>query len=98
MDLRRLANENMSDSFCLSIAIPIYNDESTLPESLRRTRVVLDQIVGGPHELLFVDDGSTDRTLHILEDAARADPRISVITLSRNFGHQAALSAALDHA
>ncbi len=98
MDSRRLANENMSDSFCLSIAIPIYNEESTLPELLRRTRAVLDQIVGGPHELLFVDDGSSDRTRHILEDAARADPRISVITLSRNFGHQAALSAALDHA
>lgn len=88
----------MSTPFCLSIAIPIYNEESILPELLKRTRAVLDTIPDGPHELLFVDDGSSDCTLQILEHAAHADPRISVIVLSRNFGHQAALSAALDHA
>jgi glycosyltransferase involved in cell wall biosynthesis len=93
-----MPNENMSAPFFLSIAIPIYNEESTIPELLQRTRAVLDHIPGGPHELLFVDDGSSDRTLQLLEQAARSDPRISVITLSRNFGHQAALSAALDHA
>ena len=88
----------MSPPFCLSIAIPIFNEESTIPELVQRTRAVLDRIPGGPHELLFVDDGSSDRTLQLLEQAADADPRISVIALSRNFGHQAALSAALDHA
>jgi glycosyltransferase involved in cell wall biosynthesis len=93
-----MPNENMSAPFCLSIAIPIYNEESTIPELLQRTRAVLDHTPGGPHELLFVDDGSSDRTLQLLEQAARSDPRISVIALSRNFGHQAALSAALDHA
>lgn len=87
----------MSAPFCLSIAIPIYNEESTIPELLQRTRAVLDRVPDGPHELLFVDDGSSDRTLQFLEQAAYADPRISVIALSRNFGHQAALSAALDH-
>jgi glycosyltransferase involved in cell wall biosynthesis len=93
-----MPDENMSAPFCLSIAVPIYNEESTIPELLQRMRAVLDQIPGGPHELLFVDDGSSDRTLQLLEQAAYADPRISVIALSRNFGHQAALSAALDHA
>ena len=88
----------MRSPFCFSIAIPIYNEESTIPELLQRTRAVLDGISDGPHELLFVDDGSSDRTLQLLEEAAQADPRISVIALSRNFGHQAALSAALDHA
>src|SRR5579884_913948 len=83
--------------FRLSVAIPLHNEESVLPELLRRTRAVLDQIGGGPHELVFADDGSTDRTLSILRDAAREDPRILVISLSRNFGHQAALTAALDH-
>jgi polyisoprenyl-phosphate glycosyltransferase len=83
--------------FCLSIAVPIYNEESTIPELLQRTRDVLSRVPGGPHELLFVDDGSSDRTLQILEQATQADPRISVIALSRNFGHQAALSAALDY-
>lgn len=87
----------MNPAFRLSIAIPVHNEESVLPELLRRTRAVLDQIPGGPHELVFVDDGSTDRTFALLEEAARQDPRIRAISLSRNFGHQAALTAALDH-
>lgn len=87
----------MSAGFRLSVAIPIHNEESVLPELLRRTCVVLDTVEGGPHELLFVDDGSGDGSLAILEEAARQDPRILVISLSRNFGHQAALTAALDH-
>jgi glycosyltransferase involved in cell wall biosynthesis len=88
----------MSDLFRLSIAIPIYNEESVLPELLRRTLTVLDTIRGGPHQVLFVNDGSSDHTLNILEESARRDHRILVLSLSRNFGHQAALSAALDHA
>ncbi|MGO9303868.1 MAG: glycosyltransferase family 2 protein, partial [Candidatus Korobacteraceae bacterium] len=68
-----------------------------MPELLRRTGAVLDQIPGGPHEVVFVDDGSSDGTLEILENAARGNPRVMVISLSRNFGHQAALTAALDY-
>jgi glycosyltransferase involved in cell wall biosynthesis len=87
----------MNPAFRLSIAIPVHNEESVLPELLHRTRIVLDQVGGGPHEIVFVDDGSTDRTFTILEEAAQQDPRVLVISLSRNFGHQAALTAALDH-
>lgn len=87
----------MNSGFRLSIAIPIHNEESVLPELLSRTLAVLDGITGGPHELLFVDDGSTDRTIAILEEAAQRDTRIMALSLSRNFGHQAALTAALDH-
>lgn len=87
----------MNQSFRLSIAIPLRNEESVLPELLRRLRLALDQVPGGPHEIVFVDDGSTDRTFAMLEDAAREDRRILVVSLSRNFGHQAALTAALDH-
>jgi glycosyltransferase involved in cell wall biosynthesis len=94
----QIRDENASARFCLSIAVAIYNEESTLPELLQRTLAVLDRIPGGPHQLLFVDDGSSDRTMQILEQAIHAEPRISVISLSRNFGHQVALSAALDHA
>src|SRR6266851_10144235 len=86
----------MNPAFRLSIAIPLHDEESVLPELLRRTRAVLDQIPGGPHEIVFVDDGSIDRTFAILEEASRQDSRIRAISLSRNFGHQAALTAALD--
>lgn len=87
----------MTPAFRLSVAIPVQNEETVLPEVLRRVRGVLDQIAGGPHEIVFVDDGSTDHTFEMLEEAAQKDPRIVVISLSRNFGHQAALTAALDH-
>jgi len=87
----------MKPEFRVSIAVPIHNEMSVLPELLGRTLSVLDKIPGGPHELLFVDDGSTDQTLPILEEASRHDSRIVGISFSRNFGHQAALTAALNH-
>jgi len=87
----------MSTGFRLSVAIPIHNEESVLAELLQRLRAVLDRVAGGPHEIVFVDDGSTDRTFEILEAAAKEDRRIVVLSLSRNFGHQAAISAGLDH-
>jgi dolichol-phosphate mannosyltransferase len=80
----------------LSVAIPIHNEEAVLPELLARVTVVLDALPGGPHEMIFVDDGSRDRSLHQLEAWAAKDERIVVVSLSRNFGHQAALTAALD--
>jgi len=81
----------------VSVAIPVYNEEEILPELLRRLRAVLAGIPGGPHEMVLVDDGSTDRTPEILRDEAARDPRLIVVIFSRNFGHQAALTAALDH-
>lgn len=87
----------MANKFRLSVAVPIHNEESVLAELLRRLRSVLDAIQGGPHEIVIVDDGSTDGTFAILKEAAEHDPRILVLSLSRNFGHQAAISAALDN-
>jgi polyisoprenyl-phosphate glycosyltransferase len=81
----------------LSVAIPLHNEEAGVPELLRRLGAVLDSIPGGPHEIVLVDDGSRDRTLELIQAAARRDPRLVVVALSRNFGHQAALSAALDY-
>lgn len=81
----------------ISVAIPLLNEEAVVDELLERTRRVLDGLSGGPHEIVFVDDGSTDSTLSHLTAAAAQDPRIVVVSLSRNFGHQAALTAALDH-
>jgi polyisoprenyl-phosphate glycosyltransferase len=85
------------NSPAITVAVPLHNEEVGLPELVRRVGLVLDQMPGGPHEMLFVDDGSSDRTMPLLEEFASHDPRISVISLSRNFGHQAALTAALDH-
>ena len=82
----------------LSVAIPVHDEESVLPELLLRLRRVLEGLPGGPHEIVFVDDGSTDRTFEMLREAAGEDSQIVAISLSRNFGHQAAISAAMDHA
>jgi len=81
----------------LSIVIPCFNEAETIPELHRR----LDALAGdvdGECEFVFVDDGSRDATLDKLRQWAESDPRVVVIALSRNFGHQAALSAGIDHA
>lgn len=80
----------------VSVAIACYNEQAVFPELLRRLKAVLDALPGGPHQVIFVDDGSTDGTFGQIAAAAAADPRVFGIRLSRNFGHQAALSAALD--
>ena len=82
----------------LSVGIPVFNEQEVLPELLARLLPVLDGIEGGPHEVIFVDDGSSDGSRRLLEEPAARDPRIRVVVLSRNFGHQAALGAALDYA
>ena len=80
----------------ITVAVPVFNEESVVPELLRRTLAVLDAIPGN-HEIVLVDDGSSDSTLTILEDAAKNDQRITAVSLSRNFGHQSAIGAALDY-
>ena len=81
----------------ISVLVPVHNEEMNLPELLRRVGAVLDAMPGGPHEMIFVDDGSSDATVRMLEQAAETDSRILLVVLSRNFGHQAALSAAFDY-
>ena len=76
----------------------LFNEQAVLPELLRRVGAVLDGLPGSPHhEMVLVDDGSTDGTLELLSAAAAEDPRLTVVALSRNFGQQAALGAALDY-
>jgi dolichol-phosphate mannosyltransferase len=79
----------------LSVVAPLFNEAQSVAEFHRRASAALN---GLPHELILVDDGSTDGTANILTELAAADPRTRVITLSRNFGHQAALTAGLDEA
>jgi glycosyltransferase involved in cell wall biosynthesis len=83
----------------LSIVVPVFSEEKIVPEFYQRTKAVASALADRyDHEFVFVDDGSKDRTLDILRDLAAADPRVKVISLSRNFGHQFALTAGLDYA
>ena len=80
-----------------SVVIPAYNEQEVLPESHKRLRATMDAL-GEPYELIFVNDGSRDETPRILARLAQEDPHVKVINFSRNFGHQAAVSAGLDRA
>jgi glycosyltransferase involved in cell wall biosynthesis len=79
----------------LSVVAPLYNEEDTVAEFHRRVVAAVGAL---PFELVLVNDGSTDQTAQLLAGIAAADERVRVITLSRNFGHQAAITAGLDHA
>jgi len=79
----------------LSVVAPVYQEEATIEAFCT---AVTDALSGLPFELILVDDGSTDETRTKLEQLAAADNRIKLIMLSRNFGHQAAITAGLDHA
>lgn len=81
----------------LDVVIPIYNEHENLPELYRRLRTVLDQLHEGTGTVLYVNDGSRDESLNLMLEQAAEDPRVTVIDLSRNFGHQAAISAGLAH-
>jgi dolichol-phosphate mannosyltransferase len=81
----------------LSVVLPVLNEEALLPELHRRLTSVLEEL-DLSYEILYVDDGSTDGSVDILRDRARGDERVTVLILSRNFGHQLALSAGLDFA
>lgn len=81
----------------LSIVIPLLNEESVIEETYRRLKLQLDQL-GESYELIFVDDGSTDRSRAILAAKASMDGAVRVVGLSRNFGHEMATTAGLHHA
>lgn len=80
-----------------SIVVPVFNEESVLDEFSRRTLSVMDPL-GKPYELIFVDDGSVDATFRKASEWARKAPQVKAIRLSRNFGHQVAITAGIDAA
>ncbi len=79
----------------VSIIVPVYNEAAALPLLLAALRPVMDRL-DCEYELIFVNDGSRDESLSILEREASADSRIKVLSFSRNFGHQAAVTAGID--
>lgn len=85
----------------LSLVIPIFNEELVIGELDRRLREFLGQLaaeVGEHWEVVFVNDGSKDRSFEMLRDLAAREPRYRVLSFSRNFGHQMAITAGVDRA
>lgn len=82
----------------ITVIIPAYNEEETLPDITKRLEKLSQKVPQYNFEFLFVNDGSRDKTLEILQDFAARDPRISYINLSRNFGKEIGVAAGLDYA
>jgi polyisoprenyl-phosphate glycosyltransferase len=85
------------DALKYSIVVPVYNEEESIGELVGRLRETMDEL-DGPAEAVLVDDGSKDSSYQLMLDAHERDPRFKVIQLSRNFGHQLAITAGMDNA
>ena len=81
----------------ISIIIPAYNEEESLPFLYERLEKLMNEINNYEFEVLFVNDGSKDKTLAILEEIASKDKNVKVISFARNFGHQCAVTAGLQY-
>jgi glycosyltransferase involved in cell wall biosynthesis len=81
----------------LSIVIPVYDEQDNLDLLYQRLTQVMDSVKLS-YEIIFVDDGSLDRSLDLMKSLVKMDERIMVVELARNFGHQVAISAGIDHA
>ena len=82
----------------LSVVVPCYNEEAVLKETHRRLRAALAPLEGVRFELIYVNDGSRDRTLEMLHELQAECAEVRVVSLSRNFGHQVAVTAGVEHA
>jgi len=80
-----------------SIVIPVYNEEAVINQTYRRLKQVMD-LTGDPYELIFVNDGSCDHTASMIKNYRDQDDTVKLITFSRNFGHQIAITAGMDYA
>ena len=91
----------MPERQLLSVVVPCYNEEAVLHETHRRLGAVLEALAaaeGLDYEVVYVDDGSRDRTPLLLQQLQAGDPRVRVVRFSRNFGHQIAVTAGVEHA
>lgn len=86
----------MNDHPRYSIVAPIYNEEGNIQKLYDRICTVMDS-TGEPWELVTINDGSRDRSLELLDAIAAQDSRIKIVNFARNFGHQIAVTAGLDH-
>jgi dolichol-phosphate mannosyltransferase len=82
----------------ISLVVPVFNEEAVIGTFYDRATGALAAIAGGSYEIIFIDDGCRDGTYPQLAAFAAKDPRVRVLKFSRNFGHQIAISAGIDHA
>lgn len=82
----------------ISIIVPCLNEQEVIPIFYRTVTEVLDSLENAEYELLFVDDGSDDRTLKVLKELKKKDRRCRYLSFTRNFGKEAAIYAGLTHA
>lgn len=87
---------DLDRSVTFSIAVPVYNEVSSLPELYPRVRAVMESL-GEPWELILVDDGSTDGSTEVIRSLSAEDRRVRPVIFARNFGHQIAITAGLDY-
>ena len=80
----------------LAVIVPCYNEEAVIEESYRRTKEVLVKLPN-PTEIIYINDGSQDKTRSLLDHIAATDPHVKVIHFSRNFGHQPAVTAGINY-
>ncbi len=81
----------------ISVIIPMYYEEEVAEECYKRVKNMLSSLKDYEHEIIFVNDGSKDKTLEILENIAERDKQVKVLSFSRNFGHQCAVTAGLKY-
>ncbi|MFD3261360.1 glycosyltransferase family 2 protein [Paenibacillus lentus] len=82
---------------CCSVVVPMFNEEEVIEHTYHRLKQVMDCVEEG-YEIIFVNDGSRDGTVQIVEGICQKDPNVKLIQFSRNFGHQVAISAGMDFA
>ena len=92
------AAEPMAVRPVISVVLPYFNEKENLGPLVERLRPILEKVSAGSYEIVFVDDASTDGSAEQLDELNAQDGRIKVLHFSRNFGHQAALTAGLAHA
>ena len=81
----------------ISVVVPMYYEEKVVKECYERLTKVLQNLINYDYEIIFIDDGSKDKTLELLEEIAQEDNKVKIISFTRNFGHQCAVTAGLKH-
>ena len=86
----------MNSKVIFSVVVPLYNEEAVIQESYKRLKAVMDGL-NEPYELVFVNDGSRDKTVFLAKEICANDSNVKLINFARNFGHQTAITAGMDY-